>query len=215
MPRTLIDLTSQRFGRLLVLRKEALPMPRQGSHYVCQCDCGSVKTIHMSELRNGDTQSCGCLHKQIAAEGKYKHGLRKHPIYKSWAGMKNRCLNPDSDDYAIYGGRGISVCGSWLESFEAFAKDMLPSWQSGLSLERIDSNKDYSPDNCIWATAKTQANNRRTSVRVLFDGNQYTQKEFSEKFNIPFRTVQDRISRGKLKQVFLYPSNSSHSKKTS
>lgn len=204
MPK-LIDLSGQKIGRLLVVRKETAPMKRSGTHYVCHCDCGSVKTIHRSELRNGDTKSCGCIQREKASQAQYKHGLRHHPIYKTYSCMKDRCLNPRNHDYPRYGGRGISICESWLQSFENFANDMLPSWKPKLTLERVDLNKDYCPDNCIWAGAKQQANNRRTSVRVLFNGEQYTKEDFSKKFNIPLRTVVDRLSRGVLTKVYLYP----------
>lgn len=160
------DLTGQRIGRLVVLEQgQSL---KGASTWWCQCDCGSYKQIRGSYLRNGDAVSCGCYHREKhRIHGRRgKDGDPRDPTYLSFVAMKGRIMNCNNPAYHNYGGRGIQICSEWIEGgFTEFLKDM-GNRPSGTSLDRIDTNGDYSPDNCRWATLLEQSQNRR-GVQLL------------------------------------------------
>jgi len=195
---------NKRFGRLKVIDYAIGPFKRKGKHYMCLCDCSNYKIVHQAELSRGDTESCGCLKKEQLAAMSYRHGYRKHPIYKAYYCMKNRCYNTNNKDYDLYGARGITVCDEWLASFNNFLEDMLSTWNKGLSIERLDCNKGYYKENCVWATPKQQANNRRSSVRVIVDNTLYTKEEYCKLFNVKRRTLDYRLAHNKLQKEYLY-----------
>lgn len=153
-----VDVTGRRFGRLQVERLEGLNSSRA---YVwsCLCDCGNRVIVAGSKLRFGHTTSCGCSVLERVSNLNRTHGLSKSPTYKSWASMWVRCTNPRNKDWHNYGGRGITVCKRWRK-FENFLADqgLKPE---GLTLERVNNEKGYTPKNCKWATRAEQARNQR------------------------------------------------------
>jgi hypothetical protein len=163
-----VDLTGQRFGRLV-----ALEMLRGGgdARVRCACDCGAEATPLAYNLRNGNTSSCGCLLREKAAErGRHMgpimgaanriHGMKDSPTYARWQDAKKRCYSLQNKRFALYGGRGIVMCERWRNSFVAFLSDM-GECPPKHTLERLDNDKGYEPGNCVWATREQQAQNRR------------------------------------------------------
>lgn len=181
-----IDLTGQVFGRLTVLRRSGTAASGH-ARWFCSCECGNTTQVLSSNLRVGVTKSCGCLVAENMRKVSTTHGLLKHSSYQVWAKMLGRCLNQNNPAYKHYGGRGITVCDRWL-SVENFIADM-GERPARLSLERVDVNKGYSKDNCVWADAKTQARNKRTNIVETFKGKTATLIEHSEDAGLNYSTV--------------------------
>jgi len=149
-----------RFGRLEIIEESGRDT-NGAVLWLCRCDCGSFSKARATLLKCGDTRSCGCLHKETVSALFKTHGLRKHPLYNRWYHMITRCYNEGGWAYKHYGGRGITVCDRWRNSLENFMEDMGPSFDPKLSLDRIDNDGNYEPDNCRWATQSEQLRNKR------------------------------------------------------
>lgn len=156
-----IDIAGVRYGRLVPLFIVGKSSNRKMIWY-CQCDCGGNISVRVDALRNGNTASCGCLVK----EGNTRHGYFGTRTHNSWVSMKTRCTNQNYHQFHYYGGRGITVCDRWLESFENFLEDM-GERPDGMTLDRIDPNGNYTPENCKWSTAEEQARNKRPRKELL------------------------------------------------
>lgn len=164
----------------------------------CQCECGNIGEVQLSCLRNGHSTSCGCEQKKKASIANTKHGLEKHPLYNTWKNMKKRCNYPNAPEYENYGGRGISVCEEWSNSFQNFYDWAINNgWSRELTIDRIDTNGNYCPENCRWANVETQMNNTTKNHYIEYNRNTYTLSTLSKHLNIPYNIVRYRLSRCK------------------
>jgi len=157
------DLTGQVFGYLTVL--SAAGSDGRKLWWNVRCSCGAVVQKVGAELQKGRTKSCGCRKIEMIRAAHLTHGNTQHPLYGVWASMRARCGRHSHPAYHNYGARGIVVCERW-QSFENFWADMHPAWRSGLTLERLDNDGGYSPENCAWRDRKHQARNTRRSVQI-------------------------------------------------
>jgi len=188
MKTVVIDITGQRFTNLVAIQRKGSDSRRRAL-WLCVCDCGNEKIIRADHLKRGEQKDCGCppiqvKKRRILYKTKYARKLFIRE-YKSWTGMIQRCENSGSKSYKNYGGREIRVCKRWRESFDNFYDDMGPRPKGDYTLDRIDNNGNYEPDNCRWATRSEQVNNRRLNNTVLFNGKAISISQAAEILNVP------------------------------
>lgn len=184
------DLTGQVFGRLTVIEY----VGSKGANYglwKCKCECGKETISRLDTLKNGQAKSCGCLTR--SGHISVTHGLSNHRLYTIYENMKKRCNDPSHKAYHHYGGRGIKICDEWINSVEAFIRDMEDTFKEGLTLERIDVNGDYSPENCKWATRIEQGNNRRNNRLIEVFGETMTLAQATRKYNVSTSNLRYRL----------------------
>lgn len=195
-----VDRSGRVYGRLTVKALADIRAPNGKHRWVCSCVCGKSITVVGDALTSGNTKSCGCLSLEMAREqgrNNRTHGMTKSREYASWTSMRSRCYKEKDKHYPDYGGRGITVCDRWRNSFENFYAD-LGERPEGMTLERIDGNKGYSPDNCRWATHIEQANNKRNNDLHLFRGSLVSLSTIARFTGIPQPTLWSRLNRMKL-----------------
>lgn len=186
-----IDLTGKKYGKLLVV--ERAENAKGGiAVWRCLCDCGKTSLVRGSNLKSGAVQSCGCLKHQPAHNR--THGLSKDPLYMRWNQIKMRCLNPSCKSYGNYGGRGIKLCDEWKDSVEAFAKWAIENgYSEELTIERIDNNGDYCPENCKWIPKNEQPNNRRSCYSITYNGKTQNLTEWCKELGLNYKLIHNRM----------------------
>ena len=187
---TPIDHSGRVFTRLRVIERYSEGASQLSHVWICLCDpdyggCGKVTKVHISNLKGGNTKSCGCLHKEAVT----KHGFRHLSEYSIWLNMLARCYNPKHPHYDNYGGRGITMSDEWRESFETFYRDMGPRPSPEYSIDRKDNDKGYFKDNCRWATNLEQQNNKRCNLVYEFDGEKKTLSEWCRELRVDYFLV--------------------------
>lgn len=185
----MIDMTGQKFGLLTAVKYVG------ERRWKFKCDCGGETITAGKNVRNGNTLSCGCEQKRRASKAKKTHGMTSSSEYGIWRTMKSRCYLPSDCNYHNYGGRGIKVCDRWVNSFENFLADM-GRRPSGMSIDRIDANKGYEPDNCRWTNDVTQANNRRNNRTITYKGETLTLAQWSKRLGGNPSLIRNRLNSG-------------------
>jgi hypothetical protein len=193
------DLTGLRFGGLVVIEKVSSVPDGSKVKWLCKCDCGKLSEPNGADLVSGKTRSCGCkqgLH--VSNEAIITHGMSLSTEFRIWTGMKTRCYNPKVSEYKDYGGREIAVCEEWLgvKGFETFYNDMGKRPTNKHSIERIDNDGNYCPENCRWATMKEQGNNRRSTIRVEVEGKTMSLLAACKLLYISYHSAYRRIKKG-------------------
>jgi len=185
------DLTNKKFGKLTVLYRTRYHL--KGVKWMCVCDCGNFSIPESNDLKSGHTTSCGCYGRSMLEKTTHGHTKgRKHTTeYEAWAGMIARCKNKNRKQYKDYGGRGIAVCERW-KNYDNFYSDMGEK-PKGMTIERIDNDKGYSPDNCKWATREEQGNNTRKNIFITHNGKTQTIAQWAREKNIYPQTLYNRI----------------------
>ena len=200
------DLMGQRFHRLTVVGYHG-KNKYNNNVWICKCDCGEEITVASHSLLCGNTKSCGCLQKEKATKTLMSfhktHGLsrdstgKKTRLFRIWCGIKTRCLNPNVVEYPRYGGRGISICSEWINNYKTFYDWAIShGYSDQLTIERIDTNGNYEPNNCKWSTSKEQANNRRNNTLVRYNGKTNTLSQWAELYGMSCATLCGRLKRG-------------------
>lgn len=204
------NLIGKKYGQLTVIGLSD-KMSGRKSYWYCQCDCGNEVKVRSDRLTTGNTLSCGCLKKaqdRINLTKFHRHKESHTKLYGTWLNIKQRCLNPNNKSYVNYGGRGITICKEWSESYENFRDWSLNNgYADNLSIDRIDVNGNYEPSNCRWANAKQQANNRRSNLEITYNSETKTLMQWAEVFNLPYSAVIQRYKRGVREDELFAPLN--------
>lgn len=194
-----IDITGEKFGRLTAIEhiKGCRGNPPK---WKCICECGNITYVETNKLKSGHTTSCGCKLQEVKdsiANLNKTHGQSNTRLYQTWQNMRERCYSTKNKVYDYYGGRGIGVCDDWRYNFSSFYEwAMQNGYNDKLTIDRIDVNKGYSPDNCQWVTMKQQCRNKRNNLYLDYNGESISMAELAERTGMNYSTLQDRIRRG-------------------
>lgn len=201
-----IDIANQKFNRLTVLRVDGVH--RKKVKWLCLCDCGKETIVDSYRIRNGLTKSCGCLNSELSRErgqesvvaaqqARVTHGYSRkgniHPLWNVWYAMKQRCYRKESDAYRFYGARSIQVCSEWMDSGTFIEWSLSNGWESGLQIDRINNDEDYSPSNCRFVTPKENSRNRRNNRLISYQDRMMTIAELSELTGIEQSKIISRL----------------------
>lgn len=201
-----IDLTGQKFGRLFVLERAddyIRPNGKRVIRWKCICDCGVTKIVRSSSLRDGTTVSCGCYCREIHTTHGGCAGRKNERLYAVWANIKGRCYTITDDAYELYGGRGIKMCDEWHYDYGSFREWALnngydeTACSHQCTLDRIDTNGNYCPENCRWADPEVQQNNKRTNFIIEYCGEKHTLAQWSRILDIDMIVLWSRLRKHK------------------
>jgi len=195
------DYVGLKYGRLTILKEGSFIKYDKTimRKVLCKCDCGNEKEVDLNSIKRGKSTSCGCFNKEVSKKNSTTHGLAmlstgiRHPDYSIWTKLKGRCLNPNDKSYIHYGARGIKICDRWLSSFENFINDLGWRPNQNYSLERIDYNGDYCPENCKWIYKSEQNRNKRRVKIIYYNGNSYCLTELCKLLNLSYSTMRHRV----------------------
>lgn len=191
------DISGQKFGRLTALyRLHNYHDRKNGVYWLCVCDCGNLKEVTSGDLIKNKVKSCGCLIHDMLLKRNTTHGKAKCKLYKIYQNILYRCYNKNCKHYKHYGGRGIAVCSEWKDDFMSFYDwSINNSYKEGLTIDRIDVNGNYKPNNCRWITNKQQTRNRRNTKCITYKGESKPLAEWCEIYNINYNKVYSRLYR--------------------
>lgn len=186
------ELTGQKFGRLTALYR--LHNLKGNTKWLCICDCGNLIEVTIQDLKSRNTKSCGCLRKDMAINRNIRHGKRHTRLYRVYSNIKGRCYNVNNKRYHDYGSRGITMCDEWKNNFMSFYDwSMNNGYKDTLTIDRIDVNGNYEPNNCRWVDYKTQNRNKRNNRCIVINGESHCLSEWCEILGLNLNTVRSRI----------------------
>ena len=190
-----LNLTGERFGKLVAIK--TIGKNKNGGYlWQCKCDCGNEIIANVGNLKNGHTKSCGCLRVDRCKMNFTKHGLEHTRLYGIWSDMRLRCYDEKNIAYHRYGGRGITICDEWKNDVKAFYDWATANgYKDSLTIDRIDNDGNYCPENCRWATVKEQASNRRSNILVTHNGKTQTMKKWANEVGTPYKVVWARMQK--------------------
>ncbi len=194
------DLTGQKFGRLKVIGRAPNRIDASGKNRIyweCECECGTIAEVASDSLRSGRQQSCGCYKREYLHKAKSSHQETKSRLYGIWLAMKRRCDTDTLPCYKDYGGRGIQVCDEWVSDYTSFRNWAIQNgYNDGLSIDRIDNDGNYTPDNCRWVDSVAQANNRRSNHLLTLNGETHNITEWAKILGKNPKTLFSRVYSG-------------------
>lgn len=196
----IVDLTRQRFGRLIVIEKAGHSKGNR-LQWLCKCDCGNFKITTSSDLKSGKVRSCGCLRKETTSKmaksrskSRIKHNKSNTRIYRIWSTMKQRCYNSKCFSYKWYGKKGIKICDEWKNNFIFFYNWAIDNgYKENLSIDRIDVNGNYEPSNCRWVDNIIQQNNKTNNKIIIYKNKKYTMSQLSKILNLKYCNIKYRL----------------------
>lgn len=190
-----LDLTNKKFNRLTAL--ERVSNQGQKVMWKCKCDCGNIAYVSASNLTCNRTKSCGCLKDEKLIQRSTTHNQRHTKLYEVWKSIKQRCFNPNNISYKNYGARGITICDDWKNNFQSFFNwSMQNGYTTNLSIDRIDNNGNYCPENCRWTDRHTQSNNTRSNRYITYNNQTKTLADWVKTTNLSYGCVFSRIQKG-------------------
>jgi hypothetical protein len=218
-----IDLSGKKFGRLQVIKRASNYRQPSGKSIVmweCKCECGSVSVVSSSNLLSGNSKKCKCCNekefKDYLTNGQRKHGDSTKRLYRIWRGMKTRCLNSKTKEFDSYGGRGISICEDWKNSYETFREwALLNGYADDLTIDRKNVDGNYEPSNCRWISISEQQSNRRNCNFIEYKGEKKILKDWAKDLGIPYSRLSGRLALGwSIEDAFTKEYKSSFNRKT-